>query len=155
MEELSPSHTLPKQNQSSKARAQGEPQETLGKRPFLTEPTCGIRLAVLAIRFQVHVECMHAMPLPEPTIYRLPPKKDHHVYIARSTYHYAYYTHDRRKSIGEKETKKRKEGQGKERKDKKAEKRKRKGKKIKGNGSISRREVGREYIHVPDGTRHC
>ena len=25
-------------------------------------------------------------------IYRLPPKKDYHVYIARSTYHYAYTT---------------------------------------------------------------
>ena len=24
------------------------------------------------------------------TVYRLPPKKDYHVYIARSTYHYAY-----------------------------------------------------------------
>ena len=39
------------------------------------------------------------------------------------------HTHDRRKSIGKKETKKKKEDKGKERKDKRAKKRKRKGKK--------------------------
>ena len=64
-------------------------------------------------------------------IFRLPPKEDYHVYIlhvASITSH----THDRRKSIGEEETKKRKEDKGKERKEKKNEtKRKRQAKKRK------------------------
>ena len=48
-------------------------------------------------------------------LYRLPPKKDYHVSITT-------YTHDRRKSIGQKETKKRKEDKGKEEKTRKRKK---------------------------------
>ena len=63
------------------------------------------------------------------TRYRLPPKKDYHVYIVRSTHHYAYA---RQTQVNwKKETKKRKEDEGKERKDKEANKRERKGKKTK------------------------
>ena len=51
-------------------------------------------------------------------LYRLPPKKDYHVYITRSIYHYAYA---RQTQVNcRKEIKKRKEDQGKERKEKKA-----------------------------------
>ena len=36
------------------------------------------------------VHTSHYPRLEKPTVYRLPPKKDYHVYITRSTYHYAY-----------------------------------------------------------------
>ena len=53
-------------------------------------------------------------------LYRLPPKKDYHVYITRSIYRYAYA---RQAQVNwKKETKKRKEDEGKERKEKKAKK---------------------------------
>ena len=57
-------------------------------------------------------------------LYRLPPKKDYHVYITRinSIYHYAYA---RQTQVNwRKETKKRKEDKGKERKEKKAKQKK-------------------------------
>ena len=45
-------------------------------------------------------------------LYRLPPKKDYHVYITRSIYHYAYA---RQTQVNwKKETKKRKEDKGKD-----------------------------------------
>ena len=53
-------------------------------------------------------------------LYRLPPKQDYHVYIARSTYHYAYA---RQSPVDwKKETKKRKEDKGKKNKKVKNEK---------------------------------
>ena len=62
-------------------------------------------------------------------LFRLPPKKDYHVYIARSTCHCAYA---RQAQVNwKKETKKIKEDKEKEREYKKAKKRKRKGKKRK------------------------
>ena len=55
-------------------------------------------------------------------LYRLPHKKDYNVYIARSTYHYAYA---RQTQVNwKKETKKRKEDNGKERKDEEAKQKK-------------------------------
>ena len=61
-------------------------------------------------------------------LYRLPPKKDFHVYLARSTYHYAYIRTtnasqlDKKKQINwKKETKKRKD-KGNERKRQESEK---------------------------------
>ena len=62
--------------------------------------------------------------------------QDYHVYIARSTYHYAYtrQTQVNRK----KETKKRKENKGKERKNEEAKKRKMNGKKKKDKKSKER-----------------
>ena len=60
-------------------------------------------------------------------LYRLPLKKDYHVYIARSSYHYAYA---RRTQVNwKKETKKRKKDKGNERKKRqKSEKTKKEGK---------------------------
>ena len=52
-------------------------------------------------------------------IFRLPPKEDYHVYITRIVVSFTTHTHDRHKSIGEKETKKRKKDKGKERREKK------------------------------------
>ena len=54
------------------------------------------------------------------------------------------HTHDRRKSIGKKETKKREEDNGKERKDKEAKKRKRKGNKRKDKKSKERQDKKRK-----------
>ena len=83
-------------------------------------------------------------------LYRLPPKKDFHVYLARSTYHYAYIRTtdasqlDKKKQINwKKETKKRKD-KGKERKDKKAKKRKRNGQKRKDKKSKKRQDKKRK-----------
>ena len=50
-------------------------------------------------------------------LYRLPPKKDYHVYIARSTYHYAYA---RQTQVNWNEETKRKEEKIKDIKEKKA-----------------------------------
>ena len=58
---------------------------------------------------QVHTGAYVSLLAPGKTayLYRLPPKKDCHVYIARSTYHYAYA---RQTQVNwTKETKKRKE----------------------------------------------
>ena len=84
---------------------------------------------------QVHTGAYvsHYSRLEKPTIYRLPPKKDYHVYIARSTYHYAYARQtqvnwkegtkkEKIEKKGKKESEKR-ERKGEERKDKKSKKR--------------------------------
>ena len=76
-------------------------------------------------------------------LYRLTPKKDCHVYIARSTYHYAYAR--RRESIGKKETKKRKERKGKERNDKEAKNEKGNKRKDKTRGS-KEKEIEKNVI---------
>ena len=56
-------------------------------------------------------------------VYRLPPKKDYHVYIARSTYHYA---NARQTQVNwKKKTKKRKKDKGMGRKNNEAKKRNR------------------------------
>ena len=75
-------------------------------------------------------------------LYRFPPKKDNHVYIARSTYHYAYARQTQ--VICEKETKKIIEDERKERRCKKAIKRKIKGKKIKDKTRKNRRDQKRK-----------
>ena len=53
---------------------------------------------------QVHTGAYVSLLAPEKTdyIYRLPPKKDYHVHIARTVVPITTYTHDRRKSIGKK-----------------------------------------------------
>ena len=64
---------------------------------------------------QVHTGAYVSLLTPGETdyIYRLPPKKDYHVYITRSIYHYAYA---RQTQVNwRKGTKKRKEDKGKER----------------------------------------
>ena len=80
---------------------------------------------------QVHTGAYVSLLAPGKTDYtRLPPGKDYHVYIARSTHHYAYARQtqvDRKKK-----TNIRKEGKEKERKEQKAKKRKKEGKKRKG-----------------------
>ena len=81
---------------------------------------------------QVHTGACVSLLAPEKNDYNniLPPKKDYHVYISRSIYHYAYA---RQTQVNwRKETKKRQEHKGKERKEKKAKKNeRRKGNKIK------------------------
>ena len=66
---------------------------------------------------QVHAGAYVSLLTPgEPTI-PLPPKKDYHVYITRSIYHYVYA---RQALVNwRKETKKRKQDKGKEREEKK------------------------------------
>ena len=66
-----------------------------------------------------HYSRLEKPTIPLATQERLPRIR---VYIARIIVPITTHTHDRRKSIGKKETKKRKEDKGKERKDKKAKK---------------------------------
>ena len=81
---------------------------------------------------QIHTGAYVSLLVPgKNRLYRLPPKKDYHVYIARSTYHYAYARQtqvswrketkkSKEKKIKErkKDTRKRKNEKGKERQDK-------------------------------------
>ena len=79
-------------------------------------------------------------------LYRLPPKKDYHVYIRVVSI--TMHTHDRRKSIGKKEAKKRKKDIGKEKKEKKAKKkRNRKGKKRKDKKRKQGKEKGKKMLY--------
>ena len=83
---------------------------------------------------QVHTGAYVPLLAPGKTDFRLPPKKDYHVYIARSTYHYAYARQTpvnwkkqrKEKKIKERKGKKRqqktKKEKGMTRKDKKARK---------------------------------
>ena len=63
---------------------------------------------------------MHTSHYPrlENRLYRLPPRKDYHVDYILHVVSITTHTHDRRKSIGKQETKKRREEKGKEVKEK-------------------------------------
>ena len=64
---------------------------------------------------QVHTGAYVSLLAPEKTLYRLPPKKDYHVYITHSTYHYSYARQTRVNwKNKQRKDKKRKERKGKE-----------------------------------------
>ena len=92
---------------------------------------------------QVHTGAYVSLLVPGETyyqVYRLPPKKDYHVYITRKTYHYAYA---RPTQVNwEKETNNKIEEKGKGRKEK--TRKARKGKTTRGS-----KERKRENSHIP------
>ena len=75
------------------------------------------------------VNTSHYSRLEKPTIYRLPPKKDYHVYITRIIYHYAYARQTQVNS--KKETTNKYGEKGKEIREKKAKKKNEVGKREK------------------------
>ena len=98
--------------------------------PYRHDGASGLCVADQSAMCQVHTGAYVSLLTPwRNQLYRLPPKKDYHVYITRSIYHYAYARQT--KVNWKKETKNKQEEKEKERKEKKAKKENEKGKEIK------------------------